>query len=93
MYDSFSVSAYSYTDSWSESKTPNYFYNATASKSGGNYTLSSTYYYPGASYKMKFFAYAPKDNGNYVLSANTQTGSPTISVTISGKSMTKRIFS
>lgn len=84
MYDSFGVSAYSYTDSWSESKTPNYFYNVTASKSGGNYTLSSTYYYPGASYKMKFFAYAPKDNGNYVLSANTQTGSPTISVTIPG---------
>ncbi|MFK1951748.1 fimbrillin family protein, partial [Bacteroides fragilis] len=84
MYDSFGVSAYSYTDSWSESKTPNYFYNATASKSGGNYTLSSTYYWPGASYKMKFFAYAPKDNGNYVLSANTQAGSPTISVTIPG---------
>ncbi|ADV43735.1 fimbrillin family protein [Bacteroides helcogenes] len=82
MYDSFGVSAYSYTDSWSESKTPNYFYNATASKSGSNYTLSSTYYWPGASYKMKFFAYAPKDNGNYVLSANTQAGSPTISVTI-----------
>ncbi len=84
MYDSFGVSAYSYTGSWSESKTPNYFYNATASKSGSNYNLSSTYYWPGASYKMKFFAYAPKDNGNYVLSANTQAGSPTISVTIPG---------
>ncbi|EXY10309.1 hypothetical protein M104_1132 [Bacteroides fragilis str. 1007-1-F  len=82
MYDSFGVSAYSYTDSWSESKTPNYFYNATASKSGSGYKLSSTYYWPGASYKMKFFAYAPKDNRNYVLSASTQAGSPTISVTI-----------
>lgn len=82
MYDSFSVSAYSYTDSWSESKTPNYFYNATASKSGSSYTLSSTYYWPGASYKMKFFAYAPKDNGQYVLSGRSQAGSPTISITI-----------
>lgn len=84
MYDSFSVSAYSYTDSWSESKTPNYFYNATASKSGSSYTLSSTYYWPGASYKMKFFAYAPKDNGQYVLSGRSQAGFPTISVTVPG---------
>ena len=84
MYESFGVSAYSYTDSWSENKIPNYFYNATASKSGSGYNLSSTYYWPGASYKMKFFAYAPKDNGNYVLSASTQAGSPTISVTIPG---------
>lgn len=82
MYDSFGVSAYSYTDSWSESKTPDYFYNATASKSGSYYTLSSTYYWPGSSYQMRFFAYAPKDNGNYVLSNSTYPGSPTISVTI-----------
>lgn len=31
---------------------------------------------------MKFFAYAPKDNGQYVLSGSTHPGSPTISVTI-----------
>ena len=82
MYNSFGVSAYSYTGSWSESKTPDYFHNATASKSGGSYNLSSTYYWPGASYKMKFFAYAPKDNGQYVLSGSTHSGSPTIRVTI-----------
>ena len=82
MYESFGVSAYSYTGSWSEDKTPNYFYNATASKSDGGYTLSSTYYWPGSSYKMKFFAYAPTANTQYVLSGRTQAGSPTISVTI-----------
>ena len=82
MYESFGVSAYSYTGSWSEYKTPNYFYNATASKSDGGYTLSSTYYWPGSSYKMKFFAYAPTANAQYVLSDRTQAGSPTISVTI-----------
>lgn len=83
MYESFGVSAYSYTGSWDESQTtPNYFYNATASKSGGSYTLSSTYYWPGSSYKMKFFAYAPTANAQYVLSDRTQAGSPTISVTI-----------
>lgn len=82
MYESFGVSAYSYTGSWSEDKTPNYFYNATASKSDGGYTLSSTYYWPGSSYKMKFFAYAPTANTQYVLSGRTHAGSPTISVTI-----------
>lgn len=82
MYEKFGVSAYSYTGSWSEDRTSNYFYNVTASKSGGSYTLPSTYYWPGASYKMKFFAHAPKDNGQYVLSSSTQAGSPTIEVTI-----------
>ena len=84
MYNSFGVSAYSYTGSWNENKTPNYFYNAAASKSGSGYNLSSTYYWPGTTYKMKFFAYAPKDNGRYVLSGSTHSGSPTISVTIPG---------
>ncbi len=84
MYESFGVSAYSYTGSWSEDKTPNYFYNATASKSDGGYTLSSTHYWPGSSYKMKFFAYAPTANTQYVLSGRTHAGSPTISVTIPG---------
>ena len=84
MYNTFGVSAYSYTGSWDEeSKTPNYFHNATVSKSGDDgYLLSSTYYWPGASYNMKFFAYAPKDNSQYVLSNRTQAGSPTISVTV-----------
>lgn len=82
MYNSFGVSAYSYTGSWSESRTPDYFYNATASKSGSDYVLSSAYYWPGASYKMKFFAYAPKDNGHYVLSGSAYAGSPVISVTV-----------
>ena len=82
MYNSFGVSAYSYTGSWSESRTPDYFYNATASKSGSDYVLSSAYYWPGASYKMRFFAYAPKDNGHYVLSGSAYAGSPVISVTV-----------
>ena len=82
MYNSFGVSAYSYTGSWSESRTPDYFYNATASKSGSDYVLSTAYYWPGASYKMRFFAYAPKDNGHYVLSGSAYAGSPVISVTV-----------
>lgn len=83
MYDHFGVSAYAYTGDWDESRTtPNYFYNATASKSGSDYTLSSAYYWPGASYKMRFFAYAPKGNARYVFSGQGQAGSPRISVTV-----------
>lgn len=69
MYDHFGVSAYAYTGDWDESRTtPSYFYNATATRSGSDYTLSSAYYWPGASYKMRFFAYAPKENARYVFS-------------------------
>ena len=83
MYDHFGVSAYAYTGDWDESRTtPNYFYNATASKSGSDYTLSFAYYWPGASYKMRFFAYAPKGNARYVFSGQGQAGSPRISVTV-----------
>ncbi|MFK2619053.1 fimbrillin family protein [Bacteroides fragilis] len=59
-------------------------YNATASKSSSGYNLSPPSYWSGASYKMRFFAYTPKANGNYVLSVSTQAGSPIISVTIPG---------
>lgn len=31
---------------------------------------------------MRFFAYAPKDNGHYVLSGSAYAGSPVISVTV-----------
>lgn len=82
MYPSFGVSAYAYTGVWNENLTPNYMYDATASKSGSNYVLASTYYWPGASYKMKFFAYSPKGNAQYTLSGNMYAGSPTISVSI-----------
>lgn len=82
MYDCFGVSAYVYTDTWNESKTPDYFYNVAAAKSGDGYRLSSDYYWPGKSYKVRFFAYAPMDNENYILSGRNYAGSPNISVTI-----------
>lgn len=82
MYDNISVSAYAYTDTWDETKTPNYMYNVTASKSGSDYLLASTYYWPGASYKIRFFAYAPTANDGYALSGSTHAGAPVISVTV-----------
>lgn len=84
MYHSFGISAYSYIGSWSESRMPNYFYNATATKNGNTYTLPSTYYWPGVSYKMKFFAYAPVEKGRYQLSGIDYPGSPILNVRIPG---------
>lgn len=80
--NSFGVSGYSYTGSWNENKTPNYMYDVTVNKSGNNYALSYKYYWPGASYKMKFFAYAPKGNPAYMLSGAKTIGSPRITCTI-----------
>ena len=86
MYDSFGVSAYQYTDTWSgESETPNFFYNQTATKQtddGGYAFTGSTYYWPGAASHMRFFAYAPVDNSNYQLSGETEKGAPTLTVTV-----------
>lgn len=83
MYDTFSVSAYAYTGNWDNSQLPNYFYNATASKSSNNsYELAADYYWPGKNYHMKFFAYAPMTNGNYKLSGEAHPGTPTVSVTV-----------
>ena len=79
-YDSFGVLASVYTGTWSEdSCLPDYMYDVEVTEAS---SWTTSYYWPGASYKMKFFAYAPKDNGQYVLSGSTHPGSPTISVTI-----------
>jgi len=79
-YDSFGVLASVYTGTWSEdSCLPDYMYDVEVTEASA---WTTSYYWPGASYKMKFFAYAPKDNGQYVLSGSTHPGSPTISVTI-----------
>lgn len=84
MYNTFGISAYAYIGSWNESRLPNYFYNSTATKNGNAYTLPSTYYWPGVSYKLKFFAYAPVGKGQYLLSESDYPGSPTLDVTIPG---------
>lgn len=84
MYHKFGISAYSYIGSWSESRMPNYFYNVIATKNGNTYTLPSTYYWPGVSYKIKFFAYAPVGKGEYQLSGIDYPGSPVLNVRIPG---------
>lgn len=82
MYDAFGVSAYTYADTWDESLTPNYMYDVTVRKSEGVYAPATTYYWPGAAYKIKFFAYAPQGNTQYVLSDAAHAGAPAIDVTV-----------
>ena len=69
MYETFGVSAYSYTGDWNGTQTPNYMYDILVSKTGNSWMPSSGDYWPGSAYKMKFFAYAPKGNEAYRLSA------------------------
>ena len=82
MYDTFGVSAYAYTQTWDNSSTPNYMYDVTVDRSGALWIPSSTHYWPGNAYKMKFFAYAPKGNDAYRLSGRETSGAPTIACTV-----------
>lgn len=84
MHASFGISAYTYTGTWDETKLPNHFYNVSATKSGSYYELATVCYWPGVDNKIRFFAYAPNNNGQYLLSSSTHAGSPTLSVTIPG---------
>lgn len=81
MYDTFGVSAYTYIDNWDNTKASNYMYDIAVSKAGNSWSPSSTHYWPGSSYKMKFFAYAPKSNDAYRLS-DKAAGVPTITCTV-----------
>ena len=80
MYDDgFCVTAYLYTDEWSEEEANDvYFYNQQVAKNG---VPTDNYYWPGKG-KMRFFAYAPIDNESYTISAKTQAGEPTVTVTV-----------
>lgn len=81
MYNSFGVSAYAYTNTWDGSQLPNYMHDVSVSNSAGQWTPSETYYWPGESYKMKFFAYAPNGNGSYQISGKI-AGAPIVNCTV-----------
>lgn len=75
-YDSFGVLTYAYIDSWSESSClPNYMYNVEVTKAS---SWTTSYYWPGNGYHVRFFAYAPYNGQNIVLSDKTIAGTPTI---------------
>lgn len=71
MYGTFGVSAYAYQGTWDNTGTPNYMNDVAVSKSGNAWTPSAgSYYWPGASYTMRFYAYAPKGNSAYTFSTS-----------------------
>lgn len=78
-YDEFGVLTYVYTGSWSESLLPDYMYNVEVTKESG---WSTEYFWPGGSYKVKFFAYAPYKGQGIALSDKTSAGTPTIAYTV-----------
>lgn len=78
---SFGVLAYTYTGTWDGTQSPNYMYDIPVNKSGNVWAPSSTYYWPGEAYKVRFFAYAPKSNNAYRLSGQT-AGHPTLTCTV-----------
>lgn len=84
LYDTFFVSAYSYSGTWNGTQTPNLLYNIQAKKNGSNYLLSTPCYWPGSPNKVRFFAYTPKDYNQYTLSSSTTEGYPTLTVGLQG---------
>ena len=83
MYDAFGVSAYAYAGDWDGMQTPNYMYDVSVGKTGNVWAPSSAHYWPGASYKMKFFAYAPQGSSAYRLSGREAAGAPTLACAVS----------
>lgn len=62
-YKEFLVSAAFYQEGgWdADRQTANFMYKVPVNRSGSVWSPQSTYYWPGKNYKMRFYAYAPKD--------------------------------
>lgn len=79
-YDSFGVLTSVYTGSWNESSCrPQYMYNVEVTKAS---SWTTSYYWPGSSSNIRFFAYAPYNGTGISLSAATTVGTPTIGYTV-----------
>ncbi len=79
-YNSFGVLASVYTGDWDEdSCLPNYMYDVEVTKAS---SWTTSYYWPGAWRKMRFFAYAPYGGEGIALSDATKSGTPSITYTV-----------
>lgn len=78
MYNSFGTFAYVFpgSSSWSETLTPDYMYNIEVL---GNNNWTTSYYWPGADKKIRFFMYAPYNCSGLTLQGRTIAGTPVIS--------------
>lgn len=89
---SFGISAYAYTNTWNGTQTPDYMYDMAVTKSGTVWSPAGTYFWPGNSYKMRFYAYTPKGNTNYHISSHYSPGSPSFECTIPNDAQDQKDF-
>ena len=82
MYGAFGISAFCYMGTWNASLSPDFMHNERVTLSGGLWGTDKTYYWPGGGYNMRFFAYAPVDSENYLVSDKQYKGTPTLTCTI-----------
>lgn len=83
----FGVFAYHTSGDYAAATTPNFMYNQHVSYVSSAWTYSPVKYWPNnTSDKITFFAYAPyvetDDTDNFVFTANTLTGDPKITYTV-----------
>lgn len=68
---------YTHESDWNQTSLPNYMYNTKVS--GGDWSYEPIKYWPIATEKLSFFAYAPHNDANngIILSAVDKAGTPT----------------
>lgn len=81
-YGAFGVFGYLYSGAWDESQTPNFMYNIQIQQQGAVWGPSSTYYWPGGSKKLQFFAYAPYNGAGITLPASSAPGTPSFTYVV-----------
>ena len=79
-YGGFGVLAWAYQGEWSNTQEPNYIDNAKATASGSTYGFNLPYFWPGETYNMAFFAYAPYDEDGTIF--QDKRGEPTLKYTV-----------
>lgn len=83
MYDTFGVSGYLYTGNWnSASCMPDFMYDVAVRQTSDVWTPDGTYFWPGGSRKLRFFAYAPYRGSGIVLSNKSTAGAPMFIYTV-----------
>lgn len=83
MYDTFGVLGYLYAGSWSGvSCMPDFMYDVAVRHTSDVWTPDGTYFWPGDSRKLRFFAYAPYRGSGIVLSGKSVAGAPTFTYTV-----------
>ena len=69
-------------DTWQQTLTPDYIYNDEVARRGDYWTTLTPRYWPDNLSHARFYAYAPYNADNVVLSSRTTQGTPTLTYTI-----------